>query len=105
MGALDGLIRDHVVALKVCELCGRLYGQRNGQAQYCAACEFELRDFPAIGSRKLRGRKIDPGSKRQLQLVDQQPKRRGRPPRQAYGAPSPQPFTLEYLAASTEDDL
>lgn len=57
MDALDGVILEHLVALKVCELCGKLYGQKPGGSQYCVACEIELRDFPAIGSRKLRGRK------------------------------------------------
>jgi hypothetical protein len=92
MGAFDGLIHGHLVTLKVCELCGRLYGQRTDASQYCAACEFELRDFPAIGSRKLRGRKPDPQSARKQRLAAE---RAGRA----------QPFTLKYLAASTEGDL
>jgi hypothetical protein len=68
---LDRLVANHLVGLKVCELCGRLYCRRPTAGPYCDACEFELRDFPAIGSRKLRGRKIDPQSARQRQFAAQ----------------------------------
>jgi hypothetical protein len=56
MEGLDRLILEHHVSLKICELCGRLYCQRSGATQYCGACEFELREFPPIGSRPARGR-------------------------------------------------
>jgi hypothetical protein len=65
MSGLDDLIHDHCVSLKVCELCGRLFCRNAYGDQYCTACEVELREFPPIGSRKLRGRKADPQSARQ----------------------------------------
>jgi hypothetical protein len=69
MSALDRLIVEHQVRLKVCELCGRLFCQNASGCQYCAACEAELREFPPVGSRKLRGRKVDPKSARQRNSV------------------------------------
>ncbi len=61
MGGLDGLIQGHLVSLKVCELCGKLYGQHNKRDPYCPACEFDLRDFPAPVLPKPRGVRIEPG--------------------------------------------
>ena len=56
MEALDRASVEHLICLKVCELCGRLFGQSAGGTPYCAACEREFREFPPVGSRRLRGR-------------------------------------------------
>lgn len=56
MDVLGRLIVEHRVRLKVCELCGRIYCRSAESGPYCIACEAELREFPAIGSRKVRGR-------------------------------------------------
>jgi ferredoxin len=53
---IDRMIVEHQVILKVCELCGRLFCQTACGYKYCIACEVELREFPPVGSRKLRGR-------------------------------------------------
>lgn len=45
------------VQLKICESCGCLWYR--GQAQldvYCKMCEQKLKEFPAPGTRKRRGR-------------------------------------------------
>jgi len=54
--ALDAMVVQHQVCLKVCELCGRLYCRAPQAGPYCVSCEVELREFPTQGSRKLRGR-------------------------------------------------
>ncbi len=47
-------IRLHV---KTCEGCGCLWYRANtNPGVYCSRCAVKLRDFPAQGSRKLRGR-------------------------------------------------
>jgi hypothetical protein len=66
MSALDAMVAQHQVRLKVCELCGRLYCRAPQAGPYCTACEVELLDFPTQGSRKLRGRpaRVRPGANR-----------------------------------------
>jgi hypothetical protein len=47
------------VQLKVCEGCGCLwYRAQDYQSVYCQPCEVKLRDFPAPGTRKRRGRPL-----------------------------------------------